>query len=243
MTAPDSSQTPSRRQLFKGLGAATLAVAVLPGCDTRQSAAGQGGSTASNPAPGTYAPRFFTAGEWAFVNAASARLIPNDALGPGAVETGVPEYIDRQMDTPWATGKLWYMQGPFNADAPATMGYQSQLTPQQIYRLGIAAADGFVQKAQGKSFVQLAADAQDAALHAIESGQAVFDAVPAKLFFSMLLQNAREGFFADPVHGGNRGLAGWKLIGFPGARADFMDWVERDVRYPLPPVALSGQRS
>jgi gluconate 2-dehydrogenase gamma chain len=225
------------------LGAATLAVAVLPGCDTRQSAAGQGGSTARNPAPGTYAPRFFTAGEWAFVNAASARLIPNDALGPGAVETGVPEYIDRQMDTPWATGKLWYMQGPFNADAPATMGYQSQLTPQQIYRLGIAAADGFVQKAQGKSFVQLAADAQDAALHAIESGQAVFDAVPAKLFFSMLLQNAREGFFADPVHGGNRGLAGWKLIGFPGARADFMDWVERDVRYPLPPVALSGQRS
>ncbi|SFO90965.1 gluconate 2-dehydrogenase gamma chain [Variovorax sp. OK605] len=243
MTAPDSSQTPSRRQLFKGLGAATLAVAVLPGCDTRQSAAGQGGATASNPAPGTYAPRFFTASEWTFVNAASARLIPNDALGPGAVETGVPEYIDRQMDTPWATGKLWYMQGPFNADAPATMGYQSQLTPQQIYRLGIAAADGFVQKAQGKSFVQLAADAQDAALHAIESGQAVFDAVPAKLFFSMLLQNAREGFFADPVHGGNRGLAGWKLIGFPGARADFMDWVERDVRYPLPPVALSGQRS
>ncbi|WP_093125881.1 gluconate 2-dehydrogenase subunit 3 family protein [Variovorax sp. OK605] len=243
VTAPDSSQTPSRRQLFKGLGAATLAVAVLPGCDTRQSAAGQGGATASNPAPGTYAPRFFTASEWTFVNAASARLIPNDALGPGAVETGVPEYIDRQMDTPWATGKLWYMQGPFNADAPATMGYQSQLTPQQIYRLGIAAADGFVQKAQGKSFVQLAADAQDAALHAIESGQAVFDAVPAKLFFSMLLQNAREGFFADPVHGGNRGLAGWKLIGFPGARADFMDWVERDVRYPLPPVALSGQRS
>ena len=243
MTAPDSSQPPSsRRQLFKGLGAATLAVAVLPGCDTRQATAAQGEAAASNPAPSTYSPRFFTAGEWAFVNAASARLIPNDASGPGAVEAGVPEYIDRQMDTPWATGKLWYMQGPFNADAPATMGYQSQLTPQQIYRLGIDAANGFVQKAQGKSFVQLAADAQDAALHEIESGKAVFEAVPAQLFFSMLLQNVREGFFADPVHGGNRGLAGWKLIGFPGARADFMDWVERDVKYPLPPVALSGQR-
>jgi gluconate 2-dehydrogenase gamma chain len=227
--------------LFKGLGAATLAVAVLPGCDTRQVTAAQGGA-AGSPARSTYAPQFFTADEWAFVNAASARLIPNDALGSGAVEAGVPEYIDRQMQTPWATGSLWYMQGPFAADAPATMGYQSQLTPQQIYRLGIAAADGFVQKAQGKFFAQLAADAQDAALHAIESGQAVFEAVPAKLLFSMLLQNVHEGFFADPVHGGNRGLAGWKLIGFPGARADFMDWVERDVKYPLPPVALSGQR-
>jgi gluconate 2-dehydrogenase gamma chain len=73
-------------------------------------------------------------------------------------------------------------------------------------------------------------------------GQAAFETVPARLFFSMLLQSVREGFFADPVHGGNRGLVGWKLIGFPGARADFMDWVDRDVKYPLPPVAISGQR-
>jgi gluconate 2-dehydrogenase gamma chain len=189
-----------------------------------------------------YAPGFFTPDEWAFVNAASARLIPDDGLGPGAVQAGVPEYIDRQMGTPWATGALWYMQGPFDADAPATLGYQSQLTPQQIYRLGIAAADGFVQKAQGKPFARLAPDAQDAALHALESGRAVLESVPARLFFSMLLQNVREGFFADPVHGGNRGLVGWKLIGFPGARADFMDWVDRDVKYPLPPVALNGAR-
>jgi gluconate 2-dehydrogenase gamma chain len=146
------------------------------------------------------------------------------------------------MATPWATGALWYMQGPFSADAPATLGYQSQLNPQQIYRLGIAAADAFARKTQGKSFAQLAPDDQDTALHAMESGQAEFETVPAKLFFSMLLQSAREGFFADPVHGGNRGLVGWKLIGFPGARADFMDWVNRDVKYPLPPVALTGQR-
>lgn len=241
MTDSESFKTPSRRQLFKGMGAATLAVTVLPGCDTRQAADAQGG-TADSLVRSTYEPRFFTADEWAFVNAASARLIPNDGLGPGAVESGVPAYIDRQMGTPWAAGALWYMQGPFHADAPSELGYQSQLTPKQIYRLGIAASDGFVQKTQGKSFVQLAADKQDAALHAIESGQAVFEAVPARLFFSMLLQNVREGFFADPVHGGNRGLAGWRLIGFPGARADFMDWVERDVKYPLPPVALSGQR-
>jgi gluconate 2-dehydrogenase gamma chain len=236
MSGTSSSSLPSRRQLFKSLGAATLAVVALPASHAAQPA------TAQRHA---YRPGFFTPDEWAFVNAASARLIPHDGLGPGAVEAGVPEYIDRQMGTPWATGALWYMQGPFNADAPATLGYQSRLTPQQVYRLGIAATDAFVRKApgaQGRSFAQLAPPAQDTALREIESGRAVFDTVPARLFFSMLLQSVREGFFADPVHGGNRGLVGWKLIGFPGARADFMDWVDRDVTYPLPPVALSGQR-
>ena len=64
-----------------------------------------------------YQPSYFTSEEWAFINAAVAQLIPNDAQGPGALEAGVPEYIDRQMNTPYAAGALWYMQGPFNADA------------------------------------------------------------------------------------------------------------------------------
>ena len=86
-----------------------------------------------------YQPSYFTAEEWAFINAAVAQLIPNDAQGPGALEAGVPEYIDRQMNTPYATGAQWYMQGPFNADAAPEMGWQSKLVPKEIYRLGIAA--------------------------------------------------------------------------------------------------------
>ena len=46
-------------------------------------------------------------------------------------------------------------------------------------------------------------------------------------FFALLLQNTQEGFFADPIYGGNRDMAGWKLVGFPGARYDYRDWVER----------------
>lgn len=61
-------------------------------------------------------------------------------------------------------------------------------------------------------------------------------------FIGQLLQNTREGFFSDPQHGGNRGLVGWKLVGFPGARADFMDWADRGEKYPFPPVAISGER-
>ena len=61
-------------------------------------------------------------------------------------------------------------------------------------------------------------------------------------FFSLLLQNTREGFFADPVYGGNRDMAGWKMLGFPGARYDYRDWVERhNEKYPLPPVSIMGR--
>ncbi len=64
----------------------------------------------------------------------------------------------------------------------------------------------------------------------------------AQAFFEQLLNNTREGFFADPIYGGNRGMVGWKMIGFPGARYDYRDWVERhNERYPLPPVGLGGQ--
>jgi len=63
-----------------------------------------------------------------------------------------------------------------------------------------------------------------------------------RTFFEQLLQTTREGFFADPVYGGNRDMVGWKMIGFPGARYDYRDWVERhNERYPLPPLGIAGR--
>ncbi|ORM50450.1 gluconate 2-dehydrogenase [Pantoea conspicua] len=190
-----------------------------------------------------YQPAWFTAEEFAFITAAVARLIPNDERGPGALEAGVPEFIDRQMNTPYATGSNWYMQGPFNPDLPKELGYQLPLVPQQIYRLGIADADRYSQQQHGKVFAQLSGEQQDALLQAMESGSAQFSQLPANTFFAFLLQNTREGFFSDPIHGGNQGMVGWKLINFPGARADFMDWVERGERYPFPSVSIRGERA
>ncbi|MEX2939826.1 gluconate 2-dehydrogenase subunit 3 family protein [Serratia fonticola] len=189
-----------------------------------------------------YQPTFFTPEEWAFVQAAVARLIPADERGPGALEAGVPEFIDRQMNTPYATGSIWYMQGPFNPDVAPEMGYQLPLVPKQIYNLGISDADAYSKKTAGKAFAELDGAQQDALLQKFESGEAEFTQLPAKLFFSYLLQNTREGFFSDPIHGGNKEMVGWKLINFPGARADFMDWVERGERYPFPPVSIRGER-
>jgi gluconate 2-dehydrogenase gamma chain len=172
-----------------------------------------------------------------------ARLIPADDLGPGALEAGAAEFIDRQMNTPYATGALWYMQGPFVTDAPAELGYQLQLTPQQLYRLGIAATDAWCKTTYGKVFAAQDSATRDLILHKLESGEMVFADFPVKAFFSLLVQNTREGFFCDPIHGGNKGMVGWTQIGFPGARADFMDWVERNEPYPFPAVSIRGERA
>lgn len=190
-----------------------------------------------------YEPSYFTAEEWAFIKAAVERLIPADEMGPGALEAGVPEYIDRQMNTPYAAGALWYMQGPFKADAAPEMGWQSKLVPKDIYRLGIAATDAWCKDLKGQTFAAQDSATRDDLLKQLEAGTPQFEAVPAKLLFNLLLQNTKEGFFSDPIHGGNKGLVGWTLIGFPGARADFMDWVERNEQYPFPAVSIRGERA
>lgn len=195
-----------------------------------------------NKAKRGYRPTFFNQEEFAFIKAAIDRLIPKDNLGPGALEAGVPEFIDRQMQTPYGVGANWYMQGPFHPDADSSFGYQLPLKPQEVYRLGIAEANGFARKKHGNLFRNLSHAQQEELLELMETGKADFAKLPSQAFFATLLQNTREGFFSDPVHGGNQGMIGWKLIGFPGARADFMDWVERNEKYPFPPVSISGER-
>jgi len=185
---------------------------------------------------------WFTEAEAAFVTAAVGRLIPADDLGPGAVEAGVPVFIDRQLAGPYGRGERWYMQGSWGPGTP-TQGWQTRLTPAGLYRAAIRSIDAVVAH-QGKAatFARLAAADQDTFLKALESGDAKLDGVDAKDFFQQLLQNTLEGFWSDPIYGGNRDMAGWKLIGFPGARYDHSDFVARHgEKYPLPPVGIRGR--
>ena len=188
-------------------------------------------------------PRYFTEAEWAFVQAACARLIPTDENGPGAVELGVPEFIDREMVGGFGHAATWYMQGPF-ASAPPELGYQSPLTPREVYRAGIAAVDAHCRQTFGNApFSELPTATQDAVLTDLESGVLDFENVSGTSFFGFLLQNTKDGYLADPVHGGNNNLSSCKMIGFPGGLADFRDWVaQHGVRYPLGPVSISGSR-
>ena len=163
---------------------------------------------------------FFTPQEATFVEAATERLIPADELGPGAKDCRVALFIDHQLAGAYGLGSSWYMQGPW-AKGEKTQGFQSRMGPADMYRAAIKAIDAHVASTQGgKDFSGLTSDAQDSVLTDIENGKLTLTGVDAVAFFTMLLMNTKEGMFSDPIYGGNKDMAGWKMIGFPGARYD-----------------------
>jgi gluconate 2-dehydrogenase gamma chain len=180
-------------------------------------------AVADNHSATPYHPKFFKPDEWSVLQAAIDRLIPADAEGPGALELDVAAFIDKQMEGAFGHAATWYMQGPFHPDATPLAGYQSPMTPRDLYRTGITALDSYCRAHfGGKPFVQLSAAQQDA-------------------FIALLWQNTKEGYFSDPIHGGNKHAASWTMIGFPGARADYLDWVAQPGKvYPLGPVTIEG---
>ena len=86
---------------------------------------------------------------------------------------------------------------------------------------------------------------KDAVLKGLEGGTVqLADGVDAKTFFAMLLQNTKEGYFSDPVYGGNRDMVGWKLIGFPGAYANYYELVDQHgIAFKRPPMSLGQDAS
>jgi gluconate 2-dehydrogenase gamma chain len=237
----------SRRQLLgasAALGSAAAADALRPAhARTIQGEIPWAPGTADAPrpyTPGAYL--FFTPDEASFTEAAVSRLIPADELGPGAKEVGVPTFLDRQLAGPFGRAERWYMLGPWR-NGTDSQGYQSRLSPAQMYRFAIKAVDDYVRdKHQGKTFAQLSAPDQDQILSSLETDEIRLKGVSGKAFFEQLLQNTVEGFFADPIYGGNRDMAAWRMIGFPGARYDYRDFVAKHGEpFPLPPVSLQGR--
>jgi gluconate 2-dehydrogenase gamma chain len=189
-----------RRRHFLTLSGSTLGGALLRGFEP--------GSGAGAAKKLRIPLRFFTEQEAAVVAAATARIFPSDESGPGAAEAGVVVYIDRQLAGPWGRDRYRYTQPPFARGVPE-QGYQGAATPRQVYRGSLRLLAGFE---------KLTPAQQDAKLRAIEDTR----------FFQTLRRNTIEGMFCDPMHGGNAGLAGWKLIGFPGP---YMSWAEEFGQY------------
>ena len=139
------------------------------------------------------APQTLTARELELLNAMAARLIPNDATGPGAVEAGTTHYIDRAL------------AGALSASRPA-------------YASGLAALDRYAQSSRGKAFTDLTPVDQDSVLIDVELGAATGFTGSSAQFFAMVLGHTHQGMFGDPVYGGNKDFAGWDLINYPGVR-------------------------
>jgi len=184
---------------------------------------------------------FFTAGEGATVEALADRIIPPDPDTPGGKEAGCAVFIDRQLAGPYGRRSGLYVQPPF-IKGTKQQGPQDDEDPSAKYRKALAGLDQYCRKQKGDGFAALGDADKDGVLGELESGAAKLDGVDGQAFFELLLTNVREGFFADPLYGGNRDMCSWRMIGYPGARYDYRDWVQRhNERYPLPPVSIVGR--
>jgi gluconate 2-dehydrogenase gamma chain len=187
--------------------------------------------------------RYLNGGEVGFLTAAVDRLIPADPTGPSASEAGVVVFLDRQLAGDYGNGAHFYLEGPWQKGSDS-QGYQSRFTPAQFYRHAIGAIEQAIGgSGNGKAFKDIAAADQDMLLKQMESGDLKLDGpITSKAFFTMFLQNVLEGYFSDPIYGGNKGGAAWKMIGFPGAHYDYSEWVTAyDKPVPVQPVGLRGR--
>jgi len=216
-----------RRNFLKGVGAVgTAAAAALSGgpaarAETQPLPPAAPAPSAAPAAPVSPEPPLtLNAAEAAFITAAVDTLIPADALSPSASDCGVAVFIDRQLAGAWGNGARLYRDGPFLKGKPEH-GYQLALTPREYFRASIEAANDWTRKTYGKDFDRLAPPERDAALKTMDAGKAELVEVNGKQFFEMLLASAMEGFFADPIYGGNRDKVSWRMVGYPGLPATY----------------------
>ena len=204
----------ARRDFLKGAvvgGAAAATGTVAP------AAAAETPQAAAPPSQPGYA--FLNIEEAAFVEALVDHMIPADDLSPKGTDIGINIYIDRALAGGWGKGERLYMQGPWKRGTP-NRGYQLPLTPAQLYRAGIEATNAYCRKTYGKPFDRIDAKQREEVLVGLSGGKITFEhGPPARTFWGTVYQTVMEGMFSDPIHGGNRDKAGWKLIGFPGAVA------------------------
>jgi gluconate 2-dehydrogenase gamma chain len=232
---PMTDQRPDRRDFFRTAivgGAAAASGALAPPDAAAQPA------PAASAAPGY---SFLNLDEAAFVEALVDHMVPADELTPTGTDLGINIYIDRALASGWGKGDRLYLQGPWKQGTPS-QGYQLPLTPAQLYRAGIEATDAHCRKDHGKPFAELDEAQREAVLVALASGKISFaSGLPARVFWATVYQTVIEGMFADPIYGGNRDKAGWRLIGFPGVIAVHRENVTRfrDKKFTADPLSIA----
>ena len=192
----------SRRDLLRSAGIAGAAAVTAPAALLVSTPAAE--ATAPQAVvPQAAAPQAVSARREAFENLTATeadlldavvdRLIPADALGPGARAARVAHYIDRALGGALASSR-------------------------QAYGNGLASLDRYAQSSRGTRFLELSDADKDSVLIDVEKGAATgFAGSPAQ-FFGMVLNHTRQGMFGDPYYGGNADFVGWDLLGYPGVR-------------------------
>jgi gluconate 2-dehydrogenase gamma chain len=142
---------------------------------------------------------FFNDDDARTIAAFTGRLMPGAPGKPGATDADVLNYIDLALAGAYAD-------------------------EQDFYRRGIIQLDAHCVAAYGKPFRHINTAQQDEAIAAIEQGKTTAFTWPtAQAFFNTVHRHTMEGMFADPIYGGNKDFAGWRLVGFPGAQPIFTE--------------------
>jgi gluconate 2-dehydrogenase gamma chain len=230
-----------RRDFLKAAGAAGAASAAvatgIAACSPETQTAAQA-AAAPAEAQGWLT---LTPTEAEFVKAAVDTLIPADELTPSGTDVGLAVFIDRQLAGAFGNGARLYRQGPFLPAKPE-LGYQLSLTPREFFRAGIEATNAWTTKTYGREFDRLTPEQREEAMKALESGKAEFQgSFTSAFFFDQLLQLTMEGFFADPIYGGNKDKVAWKMIGFPGLPASYRDEIKTyfNKKYDKGPLSIA----
>src|ERR1700684_3072583 len=228
-----------RREFLTVAGAAALAPAA-PAAAQQVSATPSAAMAAATSPPVDEPLLTLTATEHAFFVAAADTIIPPDPLSPSGSDCGVANFIDRQLAGAYGTGARLYRQGPFPKGKPE-QGYQLSLNPREFFRAGVASANEFTRKTYGKDFDRLNEEQRIAALKTREEGKDEVKGFGSAMFFNALLQITMGGFFADPIYGGNRAMASWKMAGYPGLPATYRHDIRKYLGkiYDKPPRSIA----
>lgn len=211
------------------------------------------------PGPGDMPPPgvlgFFTPDEARTVEALTATILPGSPEDPGAREAGVVFYIDALLWYDRGFGTRTYYRPPFampyEGSSPPTFlnftnteilwvpkdmmsrfGWQSILTPRELYRMGIMAVDSYANTNHGGRYASLAGEQQEEIMTALADDEMdPIGGLPSSEFFNLLRDHTIEGMFSDPAYRGNRDLVGWKLIGYPGAQRAYTPINMQDEKY------------
>jgi hypothetical protein len=163
-------------------------------------------------------------------------IIPTDDNGPGGKEAGVLNFIDTVLTGDYGNNSRMYMKGPFiaaGATGPLTVNgttyaqgspgepfigptYQYNMTLREFWRSGLSSLEDYAKSNYGNNVESLSNDQRVKLLTDLFNGKPTnFKILPLD-FFSELMFVVWSGFLMDPMYGGNRGMVGWKLVGFTG---------------------------
>ncbi len=200
--------------------------------------------------------------DFAILSAATERIFPADDLGPGAIELGVPYFIDKQLAGEWGNNAKEYMKGPFITNIQAagahnesgeqdkqgpnsatqvpvpTPRYQTIMNRGELFIVGLRKIDEVAQEKYDTRFVDLSPEEQDDVLRMFEEDEVEMKSVGASNFFYLLLSTTLEGVYADPVYGGNKNMMGWKMKEYPGPRMSYLDVIEEEDFIVMEPESL-----